>query len=177
MLGLSITLAKGQIVGKVPIITSYAAFLGGLGMVTGAFGVIAVFKRVFNDLVPLVIQGIVILLFSVGGAVMAAMIHGGNCNDFYFAGTNKILNCGGRTEIIDGERWWIAICGLGGTGGRINPPGWEEKASKMLQKRCERATADYALMFAIVLLSGIALGLGHVWKRKTGKIRGSNMAL
>jgi hypothetical protein len=170
VLGLSITLAKGQLVGHVPTTTSYASFLGALGMVAGAFGIIAVFVHIFDGIILLAFEGLVTLLFIAGGVTMAVMIKGGKCNDFIFTATNKIINCGGTMEMIDGDHWWFGICGLEYYNkGEIAPPGWIDKSSKILRQRCEEATADYGLMFAIVLLSAVALGLGYVGRRNATK--------
>jgi Membrane-associating domain len=155
----------------VPTTTSYAAFLGGLGMVAGVFGIVTVFVHIFDGIIPLIVEGLATLLFIAGGVTMAIMVKGGQCNDFNFVATNKIINCGGTMERINGTRWWTGICGLDYyKKGEEAPPDWIKKASKLLQQRCEEATADYGLMFAIVLLSAVVLWLGFVWRRKASKV-------
>jgi hypothetical protein len=168
VLGLSIVLAKGQLLGHVPTTTGYAAFLGGLGIVSGVFGIITVFVHIFDGNIPLVAEGLVMLLFIAGGVTMAIMIKGGQCNDFEFTATNKIINCGGFATTKNGKTLWYDICGLDqykNTDGDEAPPEWIEKAAKIMQQRCESATADYGLMFAVVLFSALALGLGYAWRR------------
>jgi hypothetical protein len=138
-------------------------------MVAGAHGIVAVLLRVFDGIIFFIIEGIVTLLFIAGGVTMAVMIRGGKCNDFVFTAYNKIINCGGSIEIIDGNRWWYGLCTLENYYGDVAPPGWTERASKVLQQRCEEATADYGLMFVVVLLSVAAIGLGYYWRRSVGK--------
>jgi hypothetical protein len=169
VLGLSITLAKGQLLGNVPGITKYAVFLGGQGMVSSAFGIATVFVRVFDGIILLAVEGLVTLLFIVGGITMAVMMKGSQCNDFTYASTNKIINCGGILGIINGEYWWFGLCTLDEYRGAEVPPAWEKRASQVLQQRCVKATANYGLIFALVLSSAVALGLGYVWRRKARK--------
>lgn len=112
MLGLSITLAKGQVVGKIPTTTGYATFLGGLGMVASAFGIINIFVDKFGGIIVLAVEGLATLLFIAGGVAMAVMIKGGDCKDFFSAATNKIINCGGTYELNNNWCWWTGLCTL-----------------------------------------------------------------
>jgi len=170
VLGLSITLAKGQIVGSAPSATSYATFLGVLGMVSGAFGIFTVFINVFDGIIVLIIEGLVTMLFIAGGIALAVMLKGGQCDDVYFTVPNKILNCGVTVETYNGESWLANLCVHDEWPvGKEALASWAMKVYKILQQRCQEATADYALIFVIVLSSIIALWLGHAWRRKVGK--------
>jgi len=163
VLGLSITLAKGQLLGHVPTTTEYSAFLGGLGMIAGAFGILTVFVHIFDGIIALAVDGVVAMLFIAGGAAMAIMLKGGKCNDVEFIARNKIVNCGAVFSTIDGQQWVDGLCGVDG---KSSLDSQAAKVTKILQTRCDEATADFGLMFAVVATTFLALALNYMWKRK-----------
>ena len=69
MLGLSISLARGQVVGSAPATTGYAAFTGGFGLLASLIGIASVFVSALDGLVTWVVDGLASLLFLAGGIV------------------------------------------------------------------------------------------------------------
>jgi hypothetical protein len=141
-------------------------------MVAGVFGMICVFVGALEGLVFLIAEGLVLLLFTAGGVIMAVTIKGGKCGDVMFTGNNTVINCGGRVWPENKHVYYDTVCGLQGYKGEPDtdiPPEWVAKVKRSLQQRCEGATADYSLMFAMIILLAMALALGHVWRRKSKK--------
>lgn len=69
VLGLSITLAKGQGIGSVPAETGYAAFTGALGIVAGLLGIVAFFLDSLDGVVTWLVDGVAGIALLAGGIV------------------------------------------------------------------------------------------------------------
>jgi len=163
VLGLSITLGKGQVVGHWPTTYSYAAFLGGFGMIAGAFGILCVFVHLFDHtIINLAIDGVVALLYIAGGAALAIQLKGG-CTNVLSMLHNKLINCGAVITTIDGEEWFDGLCGVTQ---KTTFNDLINKEAGWLHQRCSEATADYGLMFGVVLTTLLAVGLTLLWRRK-----------
>jgi Membrane-associating domain len=164
VLGLSITLIKGQRIGGAPATTGYSAFLGGLGLVSSTLGLVTIFVHIFDHAIfPLAIDGLVTLLYIAGGVAMAIQLKGGRCTQLSFMANNKILNCGATVVSYDKLIYWDGLCGLDE---RSTPDNWPDKVATALLQRCQEATADFGLIFGMAGLSFIALGLGYAWRKK-----------
>lgn len=73
VLGLSVTLAKHQVVEGPPAETSFASFTGGFGVFAAAVGIAAIFLEAIPSLVPLALDGLSALFFLAGGIVSLAL--------------------------------------------------------------------------------------------------------
>ncbi|KAI9039775.1 MARVEL domain-containing protein [Aspergillus affinis] len=126
VLGLSVTLAKGQSIGSAPAITGYAAFTGGLGIVASLVGGAAFFVSSLDGIISWAIDGLASLAFLAGGIAYAVLLKDANCSDPTTTWDNEILS-GGCVK-VDGDK----TCSFGG----------EDK----LKSRCTSAKADAAFM-------------------------------
>ena len=69
VLGLAITLIKGQGISKSPAATNYAAFVGGFTIVGALVGVAAVWVEVLQSVLGIAIDALVLLFNLAGGIV------------------------------------------------------------------------------------------------------------
>lgn len=69
VLGLSVTLAKGQRYGSVPAATGYAAFTGGAGILAALIGCAALFVDPLRGIISWAIDGLASLALLAGGIV------------------------------------------------------------------------------------------------------------
>jgi len=167
ILGVSVQLAKGQLLGHIPTTTGYAAFLGGLGLIAGAYGLVNVFIPLFEGtpILNIAIDGFVTLLFLAGGIVVAIAIKGGKCGlqDIEFLLKNKLINCGATFETVQGTEFSAGLCGYNP---KLSTNDLGLAEIKALRNRCDEFTADYGLMFAVAILSILAIVMGLAWRKK-----------
>lgn len=144
VLGLSISLAKGQGFGKVPPETGYAAFTGGLGIVAGLLGIISLFVENLDGVITWLVDGVASVALLAGGIVRfpftnicsstytpqiyAVGLKHTNCNNWLTLAANKLLS-GGCYNDNDGDKmcWWAGN-------------------KSELHDRCVSAQADTAFM-------------------------------
>lgn len=69
VLGLSVTLAKGQRYGSVPAATGYAAFTGGTAIVAALVGCAALFREALNGIISWTTDALASLALLAGGIV------------------------------------------------------------------------------------------------------------
>jgi len=167
ILGLSVQLAKGQLLGRIPTTTGYAAFLGGLGLLAGAYGLVNVFIPLFEGtpIINIAIDGFVTLLFLAGGIIVAITIKGGKCGleDIDFLIRSKLINCGAIFQTVQGTEVSYGLCGYNP---KLSDNDLVVQETKALRNRCDEFTADYGLMFAVAVLSIFAIVMGLAWRKK-----------
>ncbi|EAW15040.1 MARVEL domain-containing protein [Aspergillus clavatus NRRL 1] len=126
VLGLSVTLAKGQRYGTAPAATGYAAFTGGLGIVAALVGCAAFFVDALNGIVTWVLDGLASLALLAGGITFAILLRGTSCSKIETTWDNVILSGGCTT--IDNQKTCMS-------------------SPSRLKSRCTSAKADAAFMF------------------------------
>jgi len=97
VLALSIKLIKGQNYGGSPATTSYAAFVGGLGIVVAVFGVLSQILAALRDSIIIAIVDLLASLFFLAGGVAMAVALGpgvNSCNNKLYRENNKIIDGG-----------------------------------------------------------------------------------
>ncbi|KAJ5198527.1 uncharacterized protein N7498_007644 [Penicillium cinerascens] len=127
VLGLSVTLAKGQGFGSAPAQTGYAAFTGAFGIIAALLGSVALFVDKSDGVITWLVDGVASLALLAGGIVFAVTLKGVHCGDEWTTFNNVLLN-GGCWSDNQGDKgcWW----------------GKDE-----LHSRCVSAEADTAFMF------------------------------
>jgi hypothetical protein len=166
VLGLSVTLAKGQLQGSVPATTGYGGFAGAVGILGGFVGVVALFVERLQGVFGLVVDGVVALVLLAGGVVWVVQLKGVSCNDWLEIINNVILNCGARPDKAAGDGYYTNYClNLAETAGlKVQSlPGAEENR---LAQRCVEARAVYVFMFGAGLVGLAAVGVGFGWVRR-----------
>ncbi|KAI1373448.1 marvel domain-containing protein [Hypoxylon crocopeplum] len=144
VLGLSVTLAKQQVIGSPPSETSFGSFIGAFGILISLIGFGALFFDRIPALAIMVLDGLASVMYLAGAiALTVALKSVPNCTDTdnfnqYQRYYNKLLN-GGCIE-VDGE--------LGCPGADDNDGG--------LRSRCQRVQADYVFQY-LAFVFGIAV--------------------
>ncbi|PYI04647.1 hypothetical protein BO78DRAFT_471125 [Aspergillus sclerotiicarbonarius CBS 121057] len=145
VLGISVSLAKGQRIGSAPAATGYAAFTGGLGTLASLIGAAGIFIESLQALITWAVDGLAGLAFVAGGITYAILLRGTSCSNYASTWDNAIIS-GGCTK-IDKEK----VCGY--------TPGKSKS-------RCTSAQADTAFMFlGFVVCVGVC-GMIFLRKRK-----------
>ncbi|KAF7162409.1 hypothetical protein CNMCM6106_009383 [Aspergillus hiratsukae] len=126
VLGLSVTLAKGQRYGSVPAATGYAAFTGGAGMLAAAVGFAALFREPLNGIISWTTDGLASLALLAGGVAFAVLLRGTSCPNIEMTWDNVLLSGGCTT--IDHQKTCMS-------------------SPSKLKSRCTSAKADAAFMF------------------------------
>ncbi|KAK4185943.1 marvel domain-containing protein [Podospora australis] len=160
VLGLAVTLIKGQVYGSSPTTTKYSSFTGAFGIIVAGFGAAAAF---FFDstswisgktVLVMGLDAVSGLLFLAGGIAWAVALKDtqGCSADSSVLLLNDFINQG-RTEdnqfgvIPDGERDAKTIEGR-------------------LKSNCEKAIADQSIQFVSFAICIVLLGLGFWnWRR------------
>jgi len=127
VLGLSATLAKGQVQGSVPATIGYGSFTGGLGFLAAAVGFAALFVGFLDGIISWALDGLAGVAFLAGGIAFAVGLRGTDCSDINTTVNNSLLNGVCSDNNCDGD-----------SVGQI-----EQK----IQSRCTSAKADAAFMF------------------------------
>ncbi|KAJ5624786.1 hypothetical protein N7510_001095 [Penicillium lagena] len=148
VLGLSVTLAKNQVIYAVPAATGYAAFTGGIGIVSALLGIASLFVESLEGLISWAVDGLAALALLAGGITYAVLLRGTNCSNPETLWQNTIL--GGGCTTYKGT----FICAYDGNPGK-------------LEEQCRSATADTAFMFMtfIMCLAAAAFGFFTAGRR------------
>ncbi|KAJ5301496.1 hypothetical protein N7508_006359 [Penicillium antarcticum] len=146
VLGLSITLAKGQQIGSVPAETSYGAFSGGIGILAALIGVAALFIESLDGIITWILDGVSALALLAAGVIFAVRLHGTNCSDFSTLFGQKLLS-GGCVKANDKTTYCY----------------WDEDHFK---SRCTSATADTAFMFLGFLMCVDVLVVSYIFRNR-----------
>ncbi|RHZ58355.1 hypothetical protein CDV55_104603 [Aspergillus turcosus] len=126
VLGLSVTLAKGQRYGSVPAATGYAAFTGGAGILAALIGCAALFVDALRGIISWAIDGLASLALLAGGIAFAVLLRGTSCSNIETTWDNVLLSGGCTT--IDHQKTCMS-------------------SPSKLKSRCTSAKADAAFMF------------------------------
>ncbi|KAH6654157.1 marvel domain-containing protein [Truncatella angustata] len=145
VLGLSVTLAKHQVIGSPPTETSFSSFVGAFGIIVSVLGLASLWIDRIPVFVVMSADALLSIFYLAGGIALAIALKGvGSCTDNSSVSiaqrfTNSILN-GGCTD---------HGCYVGGGDGDYS----------QLTSRCQRAQADYVIEFIgfVVALIGLAL--------------------
>ncbi|KAA8644913.1 hypothetical protein EYZ11_005293 [Aspergillus tanneri] len=149
VLGLSVTLAKGQAIGSAPAITGYAGFTGALGIVASLVGIAALFVSSLDGLITWILDGLASLAFLAGGIAFAVILKGTNCEDKYTIWNNQILS-GGCVTVKDEQRCY------------------NNDHPNNLKSRCTSAKADSAFMFIDFAFSLAVIGCSFFLSGRRG---------
>ncbi|KAF2669646.1 hypothetical protein BT63DRAFT_425327 [Microthyrium microscopicum] len=160
ILGLSINLAKGQAVGKVPATTGYGSFTGAFGIIAGTIGVAAIFVELLDGVISWVIDILAALITVASGIAFTLALKGTNCGSVVTLYDKSVLNCG--TVEYQGTTFW--------TCGAQNSNGKEEIKSAVdsIESRCRMATADEVFMYMTFAVVVAALVVSFMNKRRKG---------
>ncbi|KAJ5667826.1 uncharacterized protein N7477_006396 [Penicillium maclennaniae] len=127
VLSISVSLARGQGIGKAPAETGYAAFTGAFGIIAALVGIVALFVDSLDGVITWLIDGVASLALLIGGIVYAVTLKGVHCGDPWTTFQNKLIN-GGCWSDNKGD----TICY------------WDKSH---LHSRCVSVEADTAFMF------------------------------
>ncbi|KAF2430239.1 hypothetical protein EJ08DRAFT_660972 [Tothia fuscella] len=155
VLGLSISLIKGQHVGGAPIRQGYSAFAGALGMVAAIYGLVVVFVEslAFGGIVSWAVDGFTSLALLAGGIIMALGLRGTKCGDQYTLYKNELI-AGGNVPWKSGTA------------------GYYHGDPAMLKKRCTQNTAEVSFEFLACIFFVITLGWSMFNRNKSSTIYG-----
>jgi len=147
ILGISISLARGQVVGHTPATTGYGAFVGAFTIIAGIIGVVAIFATALPEIISWAVDALAALFLLAGGIAFAVGLKGTSCSKVNTALVqNDLLNCG----YLGSKK---------GTNGGPTCTGSND-ASKILaavQSRCRQATADEAFLWMTLVITIAAL--------------------
>jgi len=156
VLGLSITLAKGQNLGSVPATTGYAAFAGGFGILAGLIGIAALFVDMLNGIISWAVDALAALILLAGGISFSIGLKGTNCSRYETFYSNRLLTCGSTGKA--GTDNFYAFC--------------DAKDKKELQiaitGRCKEATADDAFLYMGFVVTLAVLVASFMFGRRKG---------
>ncbi|EJT80118.1 hypothetical protein GGTG_00122 [Gaeumannomyces tritici R3-111a-1] len=158
VLGLSVTLAKHQVVGGPPAETSFASFTGGFGVFAAAVGIAAIFFEAIPSLVPLALDGLSALFFLAGGIALTMAMKDVSCTSTangqdLVRYLNKILNGGCYTP---------DNCGVN-EGFRRS-----EDLVNELKGRCVRVQADFSFQYIAFVAALACLVVTFLSVRRSG---------
>lgn len=148
VLALSVTLAKGQVHGKVPSQTDFAAFCGACGLIFAAVGIVACFVEKLQGIITTVLDGIATLFTLAGGIAFAVTLKVHSCSNDEFILTNSIINAGDSDSVsfLDGK---FTFSG---------------ESRSTLQGRCHEAQAITAFLFFLFAAFAATTALGAMGK-------------
>ncbi|KAK2062632.1 hypothetical protein LY76DRAFT_589226 [Colletotrichum caudatum] len=156
VLGLSIDLVKGQLLGDAPTTTKYGTFTGGFGLAVAILGLAATFIDAIPALIVMAADALSGLLLLGGGIAFAIGLRGVTCTKDKAVAMldNELINGGSVTE--DGKRKFDKV------------------TEDLLMDNCKKATADQALQFVTVgfVITTIFL-VFLVWKNGRGSKGGA----
>jgi len=159
VVGLSVTLLKGQVVPPTPTTTRYSVFTGAFGMIVAFLGLVCLFISAIPALVPMVLDALAGLLLLAGGIAWAVGLKGVKCDEDHALALydNGLLNEG---CISDGKKGDRPICGV------YSGDADDRKAFDRLNARCKYAMSDEIIQFILFAVSAILLLLGFLIMRK-----------
>lgn len=168
VLGLSVTLMKGQKIGSVPTTTRYSVFLGAYGIIVTIIGLLGLFFEFIPNLITMGFDAAGALLFLGGGIAWAIGTKGLSCTnknspniDHLY--TNSLLNEGCLPKKDNNKPYpYCAVMGDSDDNDTI------EKAFGALKSNCQKAFADEIIMFITFALATVLVLLGFLLFKKRG---------
>ncbi|KAH7061419.1 marvel domain-containing protein [Macrophomina phaseolina] len=155
VLGLSISLIKTQVYGRVDAI-NYAAFTGGFGMLAALLGIAAVFFTPLSGLIMVGVDALAALFLLAGGIAIAVKLRDVSCSsdsdhNKSQLGYNELTNKG-MIKSNDGKPRAVGI-----------------KNASEGRDRCKKNSADSAFMIitAVICIGSLAMAL-LAMKRRGG---------
>ncbi|EFQ33323.1 hypothetical protein CGRA01v4_06960 [Colletotrichum graminicola] len=134
VLGLSVDLVKGQIIGDAPTTTRYGTFTGGFGLAVAILGLVSAYIDAIPALIVMAADALSGLLLLGGGIAFAIGLRGVTCET---PNSQDELDLQWSNELING--------------GSVKYEGDDKVGDKMTQDRlvdnCKKATADQAMQF------------------------------
>ena len=158
VLGLSVTLAKHQVVEGPPAETSFASFTGGFGVFAAAVGIAAIFLEAIPSLVPLALDGLSALFFLAGGIALTMAMKGISCTST--GGEEDSIRY--LNKILNGGCYTTTRCAI--TEGMRN----SEDVANELKSRCVRAQADYSFQYIAFIAALACLVVTFLSVRRSG---------
>ena len=156
VLGLSVSLAKGQGIGKAPAETGYAAFTGAFGIIAALVGIVALFVDSLDGVITWLIDGVASLALLVGGIVRAFKLPNYTClaNSLTQSLLVYAVTLKGVTAVTPGQPSRInSSMGMWSDNKGDTICYWDKSH---LHSRCVSAEADTAFMF-LAFIACIAL--------------------
>ncbi|GKT43686.1 uncharacterized protein ColSpa_03867 [Colletotrichum spaethianum] len=159
VIGLSVDLVKGQVVGDAPTTTKYGTFAGGFGLAVAILGLASAFIDAIPALVVMAADALSGLLLLGGGIAFAIGLRGVTCDpktqeEYDMLSDNVLLN-GGAVRVK-------------------RSTAREEMTMGRLMDNCKKATADQAMQFVTF---GFAMAtvvfVFLVWKNGRGSRGGA----
>jgi hypothetical protein len=154
VLGLSISLAKGQVVGSAPATTGYSGFCGAFGIIAAVIGIAAIFFEGVNGIITWIADGLAALVLLAGGIAMAIGLKGVDCGSLFSYYLNPIINCGTLDLGKDTGKGWSCL------GDSV------QDRQKNIAGRCRMARADDVMLFIAFAVSLGALAASFLFARK-----------
>lgn len=158
VLGLSVTLAKHQVVEGPPAETSFASFTGGFGVFAAAIGIAAIFLEAIPSLVPLALDGLSALFFLAGGIALTMAMKDVSCT----AAGQEQDNQRYLNKILNGGCYRLGDCAV-----REGMRNTEELISE-LKGRCVRAQADFSFQYIAFVAALACLVMTFLSLRRSG---------
>ncbi|KAJ5726833.1 hypothetical protein N7493_005860 [Penicillium malachiteum] len=149
VLGLSVSLARDQVVGKVPAQTGYASFAGALGVLVSLVGIVALFVDSLSGIITWALDAFASVALLVGGIIYAVALKGVNCSKPDEHAWDNVLISGGCKK-YKGDKYCYTY-GMHGSSG--------------VKSHCISAEADTAFMFLGFLACLAALVVGFLSRR------------
>ncbi|KAH8912760.1 hypothetical protein BR93DRAFT_922724 [Coniochaeta sp. PMI_546] len=158
VVGLSVTLLKGQVYGTTPTTTRYSVFTGAFGMIVAFLGLICLFISAIPAIVPMILDSLAGILLVAGGIAWAVGLKGIKCDEDH--GTqmydNGLLN-EGCVSADDGSPY----CGV-----LVGADPNSRQAFDRINTRCKYAMSDEIIQFILFAVCAILLFLGFLIMRK-----------
>ncbi|KAI1367775.1 marvel domain-containing protein [Xylaria arbuscula] len=160
VLGLSVTLAKHQVVGSPPPETSFFSFAGAFGLIASAIGILAILIDKVPRIGVAVADGLASVFYLAGAiALTVALKPVSSCtshSDVQRAArfNNKLLNGGCRT--IKGDKYCYAGSGAG------------EKFDSYTPSRCQEVQADYVFGYLAAVFGVVSVIITLLKQRRGG---------
>jgi len=164
VLGLSVTLAKGQIEGSVPATTGYGSFIGAIGIIGGFIGIAGLFVELLAGIVGWAIDALIALLLLAGGLAWVIQLRNVNCNSWQTIISNPILSCGAQDQ---GDHFhYSSYCLTLNDVTNVDVNNLPDTIINKLNQRCTEARTDYIFMFVAFVTTVAALGLSFMYARR-----------
>lgn len=160
VLGLSVTLLKGQVFGDTPTTTRYSVFLGAFGMVVALLGLLSLFVSAVPAVVPMALDAVAGILLLAGGIAWAVGLKGLECDEAHADAmyANGLLNEGCEAADKKGDS---PYCGVWvGAGNNA------QQAFNRLNARCKYAMGDQIIQFILFGVCAVLLLLGFLIMRQ-----------
>ncbi|KAK1983828.1 marvel domain-containing protein, partial [Colletotrichum cereale] len=159
VLGLSVDLVKGQLLGDAPTTTKYGTFTGGFGLAVAILGLASAFVDAVPALVVMTADALSGLLLLGGGIAFAIGLRGVTCDPKTKDEVNALM----YNVLING--------GAVDQDGNIQHP---DMTDGLLLGNCKKATADQAMQFVTFGLAMTTIVLVFlVWKNDRGSKGGA----